>query len=128
MTKAATASQILKKRARKQQRGPLAKIAKWSLWAVLLLMILAVGATLGIFLYLGRDLPKISALKSYHPPVITTVYSDDHRRIAEFFRERRIVMPLEQIPLLLQQAFISAEDARFYKHQGIDLLSIVRAF
>lgn len=128
MTKAVTASQILKKRARKQQRGPLARIAKWSLWAVLLLMILAVGATLGIFLYLGRDLPKISALKNYHPPVITTVYSDDNRKIAEFFRERRIVLPLEQIPLQLQQAFIAAEDARFYKHQGIDLISIIRAF
>lgn len=127
MTKSVTASQILKKRARKQ-RGPWARIVKWSLWAVLFLMLLAVGATAGIFLYLGRDLPKISTLKNYHPPIITKVYSDDNRVIAEFFRERRIVLPLEQIPLMLQQAFIAAEDARFYKHQGIDLISIIRAF
>ena len=104
------------------------KIIKWSLWTVVVLMFLGAAATFGVFFYLSRDLPKISSLKDYHPSVITTVVSDDNQKIAEFYKERRIVVPLEDIPKQLQQAFISAEDARFYKHQGIDLISIVRAF
>jgi penicillin-binding protein 1A len=128
MAKPVTTSQILKKRARKQQRGYLSKIIKWSLWTVILFMFLGAAATLGVFLYLSRDLPKISSLKDYHPSVITTVASDDHQKIAEFYKERRIVVPLDSIPHQLQQAFIAAEDARFYKHKGIDLFSILRAF
>jgi penicillin-binding protein 1A len=80
------------------------------------------------FYYLSRDLPQITTLKDYHPSIITTIYSDDNRKIAEFYKERRVVVPLAEIPLQLQQAFISAEDSRFYEHQGIDIFSIVRAF
>ncbi len=128
MAKPVSTSQILKKRARKQNGNTWSRIIKWSLWSVLLLMLVAGAATVGIFFYLSRDLPKISTLKDYHPSIVTTVLSDDNRKIAEFYRERRIVVPLEEIPLQLQQAFISAEDARFYKHRGIDVFSIVRAF
>ena len=124
----ATTSQILKKRARKQRSSLWSRIIKWSLWAILLLMLAGVVAAAGLFYYLGRDLPKINSLTDYHPSVITTVQSDDNRKIAEFYIERRIVVPLEEIPEQLKQAFIAAEDSRFYKHKGIDLISIVRAF
>jgi penicillin-binding protein 1A len=60
--------------------------------------------------------------------VITTVFSDDNRKIAEFYKERRIVVPLSDIPQVMLDAFIAAEDARFLKHKGIDFFSIVRAF
>ena len=83
---------------------------------------------MGIYFYLSDALPKITSLADYHPSIITTVYSDDNRKIAEFYKERRIVVPLSKIPGQLQQAFIAAEDARFYKHQGIDFFSIIRAF
>jgi penicillin-binding protein 1A len=86
-----------------------------------------VGAV-GVYFYLGRNLPKISSLTDYRPSIITTVYSDDARKIGEFFKERRIVIPLSQMPEMLKKAFIAAEDARFYKHKGIDILSIIRAF
>ncbi len=128
MAKQISTSQILKKRARKEQRGYWPKIIKWSLWMVVFLMFAGVAATLGIFLYLSRDLPKITSLKDYHPSIITTVFSDDNQKIAEFYKERRVVVPLERIPEQLQQAFIAAEDSRFYKHRGIDFFSIVRAF
>ena len=128
MPKQDSTSQILKKRARKQGGGSWRRIIKWSLWAVVLLMVIGAGATLGVFFLLSKDLPKIASLKDYHPSIITTVYSDDHQKIAEFYKERRIVVPLEEIPLQLQQAFIAAEDARFYKHQGIDFYGILRAF
>ncbi len=128
MAKPITTTQILKKRARKNQRGIWAKIFSWFLWMVLVLIFLGVIAVLGVFFYLSRDLPKIGSLRDYLPSVITTVVSDDQQKIAEFYKERRIVVPLDRIPEKLQQAFISAEDARFYKHQGIDLYSIARAF
>ena len=82
----------------------------------------------GVYFYLSDDLPKVSSLKDYRPPVITTVYSDDNRKIAEFYKERRIVIPLSKMPRMLTEAFIAAEDARFFKHQGIDFLGIIRAF
>jgi penicillin-binding protein 1A len=60
--------------------------------------------------------------------VITTVFSDDNRKIAEFYKERRIVIPLSNIPQVMIDAFIATEDARFLKHKGIDFFSIGRAF
>jgi len=127
MAKEKSASQIIKKRARHQEGAILGRIAKWSLLMAAIMMLLGATALVGLYFYLSDDLPKITSLTDYHPSIITTVYSDDNRKIAEFYKERRIVVPLSKIPRQLQQAFIAAEDSRFYKHQGIDLLSIFRA-
>ena len=59
--------------------------------------------------------------------MITMVYSDDGKKIAEFYRERRILVPLSETPQMLIDAFVAAEDARFYKHTGIDFFSVIRA-
>ncbi len=104
------------------------KVFKWFLWLVLACFVTGTVAAFLIYLHLSKDLPKISTLSDYHPPIITTVYSDDNRKIAEFCKERRIVIPLSEMPKTLIQAFISAEDDRFYVHKGVDLVSIVRAF
>jgi penicillin-binding protein 1A len=128
MPKEKSASQILKKRARRQPKALLGRLIKWSLIMAVVLMVIGAAAMVGVYFYLVDGLPKITSLKDYHPSIITTVYSDDNRKIAEFYKERRIVVPLSKIPVQLQQAFIAAEDARFYKHQGIDFFSIVRAF
>lgn len=123
-----SASQILKKRARTQKRKYITTMIRWFFWAAVVLSVLGVLGSAGIYLYLSKDLPKISSLKDYNPPIITTVYSDDNRKIAEFYNERRIVIPMSEIPKTLIDAFVAAEDARFYKHEGIDFLSIIRAF
>ena len=104
------------------------RLVKWSLFIAVVLMLMGITAMLATYFYMSDDLPKITSLTDYHPSIITTVYSDDNRKIAEFYKERRIVVPLSKIPIQLQQAFIAAEDARFYKHQGIDFFSIIRAF
>ena len=82
----------------------------------------------GIYFYFARDLPKITSLNDYRPPIITTVYSDDDRKIAEFYEQQRVIIELSQMPEYLIQAFVAAEDSRFYEHPGIDLHSIFRAF
>jgi penicillin-binding protein 1A len=97
-------------------------------------ILLAIGALMaaaglaGLYAYFAADLPKITSLKDYQPPVVTTVYSQSNQKIAEFSEQRRIVIPLEEMPAALINAFVAAEDARFYDHEGIDFHSIIRAF
>jgi penicillin-binding protein 1A len=100
----------------------------WSLLLVFILILFGAAAGVATFVYLSQDLPHIATLEDYEPDIITTVYSDDNRKIAEFSKERRIVIPLSEMPAMLLEAFIAAEDARFYQHKGIDVQSIIRAF
>ena len=124
MAKRKSISQIRKKRGKANNGGLFTKIIRLLFWTALVILISTAFTIAGIYFYLNENLPKISSLKDYQPPVITTIYSDDNRKIGEFYKERRIVIPLTQIPKMLKEAFIAAEDARFYKHKGIDILSI----
>lgn len=82
----------------------------------------------GVYFYFSSGLPKISTLRDYRPPTVSCVYSDDGRKIGEFYKERRIVIPMKDMPIMMINAFIAAEDSRFYVHKGIDFYSIIRAF
>jgi penicillin-binding protein 1A len=121
-------SDILKQRARGRKRHFFRKFILWCFLLGFIVVLLGALAGVGVYFYLSSDLPQINSLTDYDPPIITTVYSDDDRKIAEFFEERRIIRPLEEIPQELINAFIAAEDSRFYKHKGIDFYSIIRAF
>ena len=85
---------------------------------------LTVGA---IFFYYGRDLPNHEQLAQYTPPTISRIYSAEGRMIDEFAQERRIFVASAEIPDLVKQAFISAEDKNFYTHRGYDPLSMLSA-
>ncbi len=124
MAKRKTESDVLKPKKRHFFR----KFLLWSFLLGFILVLMGAAASVGVYFYLSKNLPQISSLTQYHPPIITTVYSDDGRKIAEFFEERRIIKPLEEMPSALINAFIAAEDSRFYKHKGIDFYSILRAF
>jgi penicillin-binding protein 1A len=128
MAKPKSKSDILRQRARPKKRRFLRTFMLWSFLLGFIFALLGAMAGIGVYFYLSNNLPQISSLTEYHPPIITTVYSDDGRKIAEFFEERRIIQPLDQIPQELINAFIAAEDSRFYKHKGIDFYSIIRAF
>ncbi len=101
---------------------------KWIFRLALAGLIIGVITFAGVYYYFSRDLPKITSLSDYQPPVVSSFFSDDGRKIAEFYKERRIVIPLSEMPDQLVKAFVAAEDARFYQHEGIDFYSIVRAF
>jgi len=68
----------------------------------------------------GRELPDHEQLALYEPRTITRVYSTEGEIIDEFAVERRLFVPAEEIPDLVKQAFISAEDKNFYTHAGYD--------
>jgi penicillin-binding protein 1A len=74
-----------------------------------------------------QDLPDYTQLRNYEPPVMTRVHASDGSILAEYSRERRLYLPGTAIPPLVKEAFISAEDKNFYKHNGVDPEGIVRA-
>lgn len=79
-----------------------------------------------VFLFImNKGLPSIESLKDYQPKEVSFVYSHNEEIIGEFFEERRILA--REIPEIIKQAFIAAEDSHFYSHQGVDFLGILRA-
>lgn len=83
---------------------------------------------LSTYFYFTKDLPTLVALMDYQPNLVTKVYSDDGQLVAEFFVERRVVVPLATMPVHLIDAFLAAEDAGFFEHEGVSYTSILRAF
>jgi penicillin-binding protein 1A len=89
--------------------------------------ILGIGAVVAVLMYFGRDLPDLSTLSNYQPPIVTRAHASDGRLLAEFAAEKRVFVPIESVPALVKQAFMSAEDKNFYEHHGIDPEGIARA-
>ena len=81
----------------------------------------------GIFWVYGRDFPSHEFLAQYKPPTISRIYSAEGKLIDEFAKERRLFTPANQIPDLIKNAFISAEDKNFYEHPGYDMRGILAA-
>lgn len=90
--------------------------------------LLAVAAmVMYLFNYYGKDLPAYDQLKDYAPPIVTRLYAGDGRLMAEFAQEKRVFVPIENMPDMVKQAFLAAEDQNFYNHQGVDPTAIMRA-
>jgi penicillin-binding protein 1A len=100
--------------------------------AVISFLVLFVGAALAgssvVYFALLQELPSIAALKDYRPSITTRVYADNNELIDEFFLEDRKVVKYEDVPKIVIQAFIAAEDSRFFQHGGFDMQSMFRAF
>ena len=80
------------------------------------------------FFVFSRELPQITALQEYAPNTITRVLSRDGEPIAEYYVERRIVVSMSSIPDHVVNAFLAAEDAKFFQHKGINFKRILGAF
>jgi penicillin-binding protein 1A len=85
------------------------------------------GIAVAAYVFWPSDLPPAKALEEYAPSVGSRVYGDDDEFLTEFQAEKRIFVPLQQIPAGLRNAIIAVEDARFYSHFGVDLRGIARA-
>ncbi|MQY42937.1 PBP1A family penicillin-binding protein [Epibacterium sp. SM1969] len=99
-----------------------------AIFSTLTMGIAAIAITVGgIFWFYGRDLPSHESLARYQPPTISRIYSGEGELIDEFAKERRLFTASEDVPDLVKQAFISAEDKNFYVHQGYDMRGIAAA-
>mgnify|MGYP003700371769 FL=1 len=96
-------------------------------WLFLTGLSVAVIVTSGFYLYLRPGLPPVHQLLDIKLQTPLRVYSKDNRLIAEFGEKRRAPITIEQIPTIQLQAFMAAEDSRFYEHFGVDIKGLARA-
>jgi penicillin-binding protein 1A len=103
---------------------------KWALVSGIALGAVGLATVALLFWVWGADpaLPSISKLGDYKPPQVSRVLTADGTVVGEIYTERRTFVPFAKLPKHLVDAFLSAEDADFYKHQGIDYVGMVRAF
>ncbi|MCC7430164.1 transglycosylase domain-containing protein, partial [bacterium] len=76
---------------------------------------------------LSAELPSLEQLENYNPELVTKVYSKDGKLIKELFTQKRDLIPLNEIPLSIQNAILATEDRKFYGHWGIDIQRILGA-
>ena len=91
------------------------------------LMLAGIIALIVIVLKYGNEMPDYRALASYQPPVATRLYASDGSLLIEYAHERRVFIPFEDLPPMLINAFIAAEDQNFWSHPGIDPIGVTRA-
>ncbi len=102
----------------------------FAFFSILFLLTLVAGAGAGWYVYrqFSSDLPDVSLLRDYKPSLVTRIYDNSDSLIAEYYVQKRILTPLENIPHMLRLATIAVEDSSFYEHHGLNLEGILRAF
>jgi penicillin-binding protein 1A len=96
-------------------------------WVCLTLALLAAYALIASYLYLEPSLPNIDAMASGSLPVPLRIYSRSGQLIAQIGEKRRVLVAYQDIPVVVREAFVSAEDQHFYTHHGFDYSGVLRA-
>jgi penicillin-binding protein 1A len=99
----------------------------WGGAAVFVLGVIGVIAAAVYVVRVTGDLPDYQQLAQYEPAIMSRVHAGDGLLIAEYAREHRVFVPIENIPPDVVSAFLSAEDRSFYHHGGLDFTGIARA-
>src|SRR5581483_3087234 len=103
------------------------KVLRYALVALLLIVLFVAGSVAGLVAAYSRNLPDISRMADYQPARSTRLYARDGSLLATLYRENRLWLPINKIPVMVRDAFIANEDHNFYKHHGVDFVGIVRA-
>ncbi|MBT8763483.1 PBP1A family penicillin-binding protein [Desulfohalobiaceae bacterium Ax17] len=103
------------------------KVLKNLLIVLLLLLILITGSGIGLYFWAAKDLPGFKKITDYNPPLVTKILTRNGRILGYFYKEKRFLVSLNEISEWVPKAFLAAEDANFYQHEGIDFLGIFRA-
>lgn len=103
------------------------KVLKAALVAFIFASVCVLGGMLGAYVAIIQNLPSISKLEKFEPPIITYIYSGEGEVIGEYAQEKRIEVGFREIPEILIKAIVATEDPRFYRHGGIDFRGILRA-
>ncbi len=117
---------IAKRKLRLRARGSM-RFLQWLVASAFLGFIFSVLAFALVIQHYSSSLPSTDQLANYDPAIVTRLYADDGKLMAEYAKEKRFFLPLSAIPKAVQRAFIAAEDKNFYSHQGIDLMGTARA-
>ena len=105
-------------------------LRRWFLYVGSVLLGLGiVGALLGAFVLalLYPTLPSLESLTDYHPKIPLRIVSAEGELLGEFGEERRAIVNIGDVPDVMTNAILAAEDERFYSHGGVDYLSVLRA-
>ncbi|HIF51620.1 MAG TPA: penicillin-binding protein 1A [Thiotrichaceae bacterium] len=94
---------------------------------LLSIMVFGIISVVIVSWYIVPGLPDIETLKDVRMQVPLRVYSADSSLIAEFGEKRRTPIQIEDVQIKLIEAFLAAEDDRFYEHPGVDWHGIARA-
>lgn len=102
-----------------------ASLARQASIVALFVLAAVLGILTGVLLAYTGDLPQVSALDEYRPSTITRVYAKDGRVVGEFATQRRVLLKYEEIPPVLRQAILAAEDDEFEHHMGIRPMRLI---
>ena len=96
----------------------------------IILIVIASGVGTGYYFFkkYSKGLPDVAVLRNYKPSLVTRVLDVNDELAAEYFVEKRILVKLDNIPVMLRLATLAVEDTAFYEHHGLNLEGIVRAF
>ncbi|MDX9767359.1 MAG: penicillin-binding protein 1A [Ectothiorhodospiraceae bacterium] len=103
------------------------KTVRWGFTLLFGLLMLSLAFVAGAYLYLAPGLPSVEVLRDVQFQVPLRVYSRDGKLLAEYGEKRRIPLRYDEIPPRMVQAFLAAEDDRFFSHPGVDYQGILRA-
>jgi penicillin-binding protein 1A len=105
-------------------------LKRWLIYLASVLFGLAlVGALLVAFVFalLYPTLPSLETLTDYQPKIPLRIVSAEGALLGEFGEERRAIVKIKEVPDVMREAILAAEDERFYQHGGVDYLSVLRA-
>jgi len=111
----------------KRRKSIMLRLFGFLFTAGVIVFLAVAGVAAYILWQFSQDLPDYEALANYEPKVMTRLHANDGRLIAEYAREERLYVPVETVPDVAVNAFLSAEDKNFFEHGGIDLPAIMRA-
>jgi hypothetical protein len=105
----------------------LSRISRFLLYTTLLGSLVVSGLLVVLYINIESKLPSIEVLKEVKLQEPLRIFSSDRKLLAEYGDKRRTPVTIEQVPQLLVQAFLAAEDDRFFEHSGVDFPGLLRA-
>ena len=112
-------------RPRKSRQQPFRK--RLAVFAVPTALALLVGGLAGIGVAAMIHMPRVESLSDYTPGLITQLFDRNGRIFATYAREKRVLIKEGEVPELLQQAVLAAEDSNYFQHGGVDAVGVFRA-
>ncbi len=103
------------------------RLFKISAIILIILLLLVMGTSIGVYFWAAQDLPSFKKISDYNPSLVTKVLTRNGRTLGYFYEEKRFLVTLDQMSPWVPKAFLASEDSNFYDHEGIDLLGIARA-